>query len=135
MASTITAVKTFRTLASAGTSCNAGGTVNGTTWGDGTTGIGALKSAPGVCTIGGQITNGATGPTVQCTATVFYSGDGTTWETLTSIGGGTVASAITNFNYDLPEATLYAYIQFTGNTGQAVTVWAYGFEYTSMSAT
>ena len=73
------------------------------------------------------IINGATGPTVACTATVDLSPDnGTT--VYPGAGGsfqaGITASTTYAAEFSLPEDTMYARVVFTGNTGQAVTVQA-----------
>lgn len=74
-----------------------------------------------------KITNGGTGPTVGCTASIDLSPDnGTT--VYAGAGGaylaGIVASGVYAAEFSLPEDTMYMRTVFTGNTGQAVTVQA-----------
>ena len=95
---------------------------------------------------GGQIrfrmTNGGTGPTVQCTATVLVAAKTTSipasaaegtgnldWKQVYQIGGGTTASASTRGVYTFGPAIAYIQIEFTGNTGQSVTVECTGDSY------
>ena len=87
-----------------------------------------------------KITNGATGPTVQCTANVLIAHNATVpaaasagadWKTLTSFGGGTTANAVTEIAIPIDSSILALEVEFTGNTGQAVTVEAYMSELTS----
>lgn len=130
---TIVATKNRRTLVAAGTSVAAAGTVSAI-WGDGTVGVAgcALPSAPDICTITGKITNGATGPTASCAATIEISGDGSTnWEQVAVFVTNTTANAVFPINQDLPKAARFARITFTGNTVQAVTVEAFGEEITN----
>lgn len=89
-----------------------------------------------------RITNGATGPTVQATATVLVAQKGasmpaaaaegtadTDWKQVYQIGGGTTASASTRGAYRFGPEVAYIEIEFTGNTGQAVTVECTGDTY------
>lgn len=69
-----------------------------------------------------QITNGATGPTLACNATVNISPDGTTWYQWAQGTAGVAASTTYPFGWDIPPGVLHAQVVFTGNTGQAVTV-------------
>jgi hypothetical protein len=128
---TRTATKNLRTLQSSASNA-AGGTLTSTTWGDGSTGIGALTTSPGINTVMALVTNGGTGPTVGCTVTVNISGDGLTgWKQHAQATAGTASSTAYPFEFDLPHATRYAQVVFSGNTGQAVQVEAQGHEYTS----
>lgn len=87
-----------------------------------------------------KITNGGTGPTVQCEgrvliahtagATPAAASAGADWKTLWKFGGGTTASAITEQSFDVPPCN-HLEVEFTGNTGQAVTVEADLTEYTN----
>lgn len=73
----------------------------------------------------GKITNGGTGPTVECVGYVEVSPDGTTWTRLGPlVAGGTTASAVTGGSYRVQPGTRNVRTVFTGNTGQAVTVQA-----------
>lgn len=95
---------------------------------------------------GGQIrwrmTNGGTGPTIQCTAKVLVArkqgsmpaaaAEGTgddDWKTIYEQGGGTTASASTRGVYTFGPGIAYLEIEFTGNTGQSVTVECTGDSY------
>lgn len=94
---------------------------------------------------GGQIrfrmTNGIT-PTVQCEARVLVAAknsampsaaaEGTgdlDWKQVYVIGGGTTASATTRGVYTFGPSVAYIEIEFTGNTGQSVTVECTGDSY------
>ena len=85
-----------------------------------------------------QILNGGTGPTVGCNANLQVTTDGgTTWITKDSRTAGTVASTNYAFVFDIGVggaggdwATVR--IQFTGNTGQAVTIQADASSTTSL---
>ena len=84
------------------------------------------------------ITNGATGPTVQCEARVMVahknsampaagaegSGD-LAWKQVYVLGGGSANDAKTRGVYRFGPEIAYLQVEFTGNTGQAVTVEAH----------
>lgn len=85
-----------------------------------------------------RITNGATGPTVQAVARILVAhkdtampaaaAEGTAdtdWKQVSVIGGGTTANASTRGVYRFGPEVAYIEIEFTGNTGQAVTVEAH----------
>lgn len=88
------------------------------------------------------ITNGATGPSAQCEARVMVAhkdtampsagaegtGDGA-WKQVYVLGGGTTANAKTRGVYQFGPEVAYVQIEFTGNTGQAVTVEAIATTY------
>jgi hypothetical protein len=91
-----------------------------------------------------RITNGATGPTAQCLCNILQAHEdgttpalgsaGATWKRIAVFGGGTASNA-DNF---LPVVQVgpgvqHLEIEFTGNTGQAVTVEALFTEITSIS--
>lgn len=89
-----------------------------------------------------KIINAATGPTVQCVATVLIShtsgatpaaaGEGADWKTYAVLGGGgTAANGVTPMSIVLPPCA-HVQVEFTGNTGQPVTVEALMTEYTSL---
>lgn len=89
-----------------------------------------------------KITNGTTGPTIQCTATVYIShasgttpaaaGEGADWKTYCVLGGGGSANnAVTPMAIVLPPCN-HVQIEFTGHTGQAVTVESFLTAYTSL---
>ncbi len=122
--------KTARTLVAAGTSNAAAGTTRGT--------IDLEATYGGMLTL--KMTNGATGPTVQCTANVLISHNatlpaaasaGADWKTMYTLGGGTTANAITEIAIPIDESIMALEVEFTGNTGQAVVVEAYLSELTS----
>ena len=90
-----------------------------------------------------RITNGGTGPTVQCEARILIAHKGSSmpaagaegtgdldWKQVYVIGGGTTASARTRGVYRFGPEVAYLQIEFTGNTGQAVTVEAHATTYT-----
>lgn len=87
-----------------------------------------------------KMTNGGTGPTVQCTANILIAHNatlpaaasaGTDWKTIASYGGGTTASAVTEIGVPIDPSIMCLEVEFTGNTAQAVTVEAYLSELTS----
>lgn len=130
--STTTLTKNPRTLVAAATSNAAGST---------TRGVLDLRTAQGgLLTM--KITNGATGPTVQCEGRVLVAHNGgatpaagaagTDWKTLWTFGGGTTANGITEQSINIDPATMHLEVEFTGNTGQAVTVESYLSEITSV---
>ena len=84
------------------------------------------------------MTNGGTGPTVQCEARVMVAhkdsampsagAEGTgnlDWKQVYAIGGGTVGGNKTRGTYRFGPEVAYLQIEFTGNTGQSVTVEAH----------
>lgn len=90
-----------------------------------------------------RITNGGTGPTVQCEARILIAHKGSSmpaagaegtgdldWKQVYVIGGGTTASASTRGVYRFGPEVAYLEVEFTGNTGQAVTVEAHATTYT-----
>lgn len=113
--------KTARTLVAAATSNAAAGTTRGTI--DLETTYGGMLTA--------KITNGATGPTVQCTCNVLITHNATVpaagsagadWKTIYTFGGGTTANAVTEMAIPIDASIMGLEVEFTGNTGQAVTV-------------
>lgn len=86
-----------------------------------------------------KITNGATGPTAQCEGRVLIShadtlpaaaSAGANWKTIWRFGGGTTNNAITEQSFQFGPEVRHLEIEFTGNTGQAVTVEAIITTYT-----
>lgn len=78
-----------------------------------------------------KITNGATGPTLQCEGRVLISHNdtlpaagaaGADWKTVWRFGGAITANAITEQSFQCGPEVRHVEIEFTGNTGQAVTV-------------
>lgn len=130
---TTSLVKTPRTLVAAATSNAAGATTRGT--------VDLRTAQGGLLTF--KLTNGGTGPTVQCTANILVAHNsgatptaasaGADWKTLWSVGGGTTANAITEQSIDVPPGIMHLEVEFTGNTGQAVVVEAYLSEITNAS--
>lgn len=116
------ATKTARTFQSS-TSNGAGSTTTGSAVN--------LTTALG-CVVTMRITNGATGPTVGCSARIEVSNDNSTWRTFFEAVATNAANAVTDFAVELPAAIMHARSVFTGNTGQAVTVEALGHELTSI---
>lgn len=89
-----------------------------------------------------RMTNGGTGPTVQCLSRVLIaqknsampaaaseSTADTDWKNVYEQGGGTTASASTRGSYRFGPEVAYIEIEFTGNTGQTVTVECTGDSY------
>lgn len=89
-----------------------------------TTGYGMLITA--------KVTNGGTGPTVACDFVVQVSNDNSAWKEFARYTAGVANSGAYEFAVDLPMATMYARTVFTGNTGQAVTVEAFGHKLTGI---
>jgi hypothetical protein len=89
-----------------------------------------------------KITNGATGPTVQCVATLLVAhttgstptaaSEGADWKTLAVLGGGgSTANAVSTFSFEVPPCC-HLEIEFSGNTVQNVTVEAFITDYTDL---
>ena len=106
----------------------AGATTRGT--------IGLSAAYGGIVTM--KITNGATGPTVQCEGRVLIShadtlptaaSAGADWKTIWRFGGGTTTNAVTEQSYTFGPEIRHLEVEFTGNTGQAVTVEAIASTY------
>ena len=70
-----------------------------------------------------RFTNGATGPTVQaqCQIQVAETSTGD-YTTLATVYGGTVNSAISEYEIEVPDATLHMRFVSGSNTGQNVTL-------------
>jgi len=90
-----------------------------------------------------RMTNGGTGPTLQCEARIMIArkqgsmpsaaAEGTGddgWKQVYAQGGGVTASASTRGSYRFGPEVAYVQIEFTGNTGQSVTVECTGDSYT-----
>ena len=130
---TTTLNKTPRTPVAAGTSNAASATTRGT--------VDLRTAQGGLLTM--KITNGGTGPTAQCEgrvliahnagATPTAAGAGADWKTIRFFGGGTTNSAVTEQSFAIGPGVMHLETEFTGNTGQAVTVEAYFSEITSAS--
>lgn len=135
MTTSTTLVKAVRTLVAAATSNAAAATTRGTQ---------DLRTAMGgMLTI--KMTNGGTGPTVQCTANVLVSHNagatptaasaGTDWKTIGSFGNGTAANTVSEIAIPIDPSVMHVEVEFTGNTAQAVTVEAFLSELSSALAT
>ena len=86
-----------------------------------------------------KITNGGTAPTLQCEGRVLIShadtlptaaSAGADWKTIWRFGGGTAANAVTEQSFQFGLEVRHLEVEFTGNTGQAVTVEAIVTTYT-----
>lgn len=90
-----------------------------------------------------RITNGGTGPTAQCEARVLIAHKGSSmpaaaaegtgdldWKQVYSLGGGVAANASMRGVYRFGPEVAYIEVEFTGNTGQAVTVEAHATTFT-----
>lgn len=86
-----------------------------------------------------KITNGATGPTVQCEGRVLISHEdvlpaaasaGAGWKTVWRFGGGIVANAVTEQSFQFGPEVRHVEVEFTGNTGQSVDVESLASTYT-----
>lgn len=128
---TLTLTKNARTLVAAGTSNGAGSTTRGT--------LDMRTVHGGLLTM--KITNGGTGPTAQCEGRVLVAHNsgatptaasaGADWKTVWRFGGGTANSAITEQSFVVEPGIMHLEVEFTGNTGQAVTVESFLSEITS----
>ena len=121
--------KTARTIV-ASASNSAAGTTRGT--------VDLEATYGGFLTI--KMTNGGTGPTVQCSCNILVAHNstlpsaasaGTDWKTIATYGGGTGANAVTEVGMPIDPSIMALEVEFTGNTGQAVTVEAFLSELTS----
>lgn len=121
--SNTTLVTTTSQLIAAGSSNAAGGTTRAV--------FDVRGSLGGFITL--KITNGATGPTAQCEgrvlvahttgATPAAASAGSDWKTVWRFAGGTVSNAITESGaIEIPFGVQHIEVEFSGNTGQAVTV-------------
>lgn len=126
---TTTVTNTARTVL-ASTSNAAGATTRGT--------IDMTGKLGGLLTL--KIVNGATGPTAQCEGRVLVAHNstlpaaasaGADWKTVWKFAGGVVANAVSEQSWEFGPAVMGLEVEFTGNTGQAVTVEAYLSEITN----
>lgn len=88
-----------------------------------------------------KVTNGGTGPTVACETRVLVAhnsgstptaaSEGADWKTVAAHVATAIASAVHTFSYNVPVGVMHLEVEFTGNTGQAVTVEAFLSEVTS----
>jgi hypothetical protein len=127
------ATKAANTLVAAGTVQAAGTVTTGTTTTVTTRGVlGVQTGLGGIVTY--KITNGATGPTLQCEARILIAHNSVTpaaasagadWKTVSVVGNGVAANAVNEWSYEFGMGVMAIEIEFTGNTGQAVTVEAF----------
>ncbi len=125
--------KTARTLVATATNAP-GATTRGTL---------DLNGAQGPSRLTLSIANGPAAPATQCTARVMIAHNatlpapgsaGATWKTLlTPVGPGIAANATNGWTYPIGREIMCLEVEFTGNTGQAVTVEAYLSELTTLS--
>lgn len=128
--SVTTPVKTPRTVV-ASTSNAAGATTRGT--------LDLRTKVGGYLTL--KLTNGATGPTVACGCNILIAHDsgatptagsaGSVWKTIQTFLGSITANAIVERSFLVDPSIMHLEVEFTGNTGQAVTVEAIMSEVTS----
>lgn len=119
-----TLVKNERTV-TASTSNGAGSTTTGST-------VNLTTALGGV--MGFKMTNGGTGPTIPCSATLQYSSDNFSSHIydVAQVTGGTANNGVYQGAWTIPPGVMYARVKFSGNTGQAVTVESYFSEATSI---
>ncbi|MBN9124487.1 MAG: hypothetical protein BGO99_09195 [Nitrosospira sp. 56-18] len=125
--------KTARTLVANGLN-PPGGTTRGTL---------DLNAVQGPSRLTLSIANGAIGPATQCTARVLIAHSATlpppgsagpSWKTLfPAVGPGIAANAALGWTYPIGREIMCLEVEFTGNTGQAVTVEAYLSELTTVA--
>lgn len=90
-----------------------------------------------------RMTNGGTGPTAQCLGRILVAHKQTSmpalaaegtgdndWKQVAEIAGGTAANASSRFSYRFGAEVAYLEVEFTGNTGQSVTVEAHATTFT-----
>lgn len=94
-------------IANAAGATKTGGTVN----------LNDIHQAEALATV----TNGATGPTIGCSATLQISQDGTNWIDVEKKTAGTGNDEVSLLRFSVPPC-LKARVNFAGNTGQDVTV-------------
>jgi hypothetical protein len=125
--STITATKNLRTLVAAATSNTAGSTTTGTAR--------DLTTTTGPHLITAKITNGGTGPTLPCIFSILVSGDNSNWKIFRQYTAQTANSGVSEFSEEIPAGMMYVNAQFSGNTGQTVTVESFLHELTNLIST
>jgi len=117
-----TATKTARTLQASATNA-----ADATTTGSSVD----LTAALGM-TVTARITNDPTGPTAACRFVLEVSNDNTNWKTFSEQEAGTDNDGDYMFVVDVPPPVMYVRSRFTGNSGESVTVEAFGHELTSI---
>jgi hypothetical protein len=125
-----TATKNARTIVASATN-TAGSTTRGR--------LDLQSALGGIVTL--KITNGATGPSVQCEGRILISHNatmpaagsaGTDWKTVYRVGNGTANSTVGEWSYSFGPEVMSLEVEFTGNTGQSVTIESYASEVTSI---
>lgn len=126
--------KTARTLVANGTTNAAGATTRATI---------NLNAVQGPCRLTCSIANGSPAPSTQCTVRVLIAHSatlpaagsaGADWKTLyPAVGPGTGINAAQGWAFPIGREIMCLEVEFTGNTGQAVSVEAYLSELTSVS--
>lgn len=130
---TITLNKTARTII-ASTSVAAAGTERGT--------LDLRTTQGGILTA--KITNGATGPTIECTMTVSIAhndgstpaagAEGANWKRFYQFAGTTTNNDVQQWALDIPPGVMHLQVEFSGHTAQAVTCEAFLSEITSAAS-
>jgi len=69
-----------------------------------------------------QVQNGATAPTIPCTAVVNVSPDGSSWVQWQQASAGSLANQLYPFGWEIPPGIMYVQVVFLGHTAQPVTV-------------
>lgn|SRR5690606_3996389 len=90
-----------------------------------------LRTAHGAL-ITAMVTNGATGPTTACNCTIYVAhntgptpssgAEGSDWKYYMSQTADKINSSKSRFVFMIPKEALHIQIEFTGHTGQAVTI-------------
>lgn len=90
-----------------------------------------LRTAHGAL-ITAKVTNGGTAPTTSCNCNIYVAHttgttpsageEGSDWKFYASQSADRVNSGVSRFVYLIPKEALHIQIEFTGHTGQAVTV-------------
>jgi hypothetical protein len=140
---TTTVTNTAVTIIAAGSSVPAGTVTTGTTTNQRqAAAVSLVGKLGGILTM--KIANGGTGPTAQCEGRVLIAHNASTpslpavgtplagadWKTVWRFGGGTAANAITEQSYEFGPGVMQLAVEYTGNTGQAVTTEAFLSEVT-----
>jgi len=129
---TTTATKTPRSLVAAGTTNAAAGTTRAV--------LDLRTTFGGILTV--RMTNGGTGPSVQCLCNVLVAHNsgstpaaaskGTDWKTIASVGNGITASTDNEWSFIIDQSVMHLEVEFAGNTVQPVTVEAQFSELTNI---
>jgi hypothetical protein len=130
---TTTLTKTARTVV-ASQSVAAAGTVRGA--------VDLRTAQGGLLTL--QVANGASGPTTACVVTISVAHDGgstpatdaegAVWKRYYQVAGTTVNNDVRQWALDVPPGAMHLQVEFSGHTGQAVTVEALLSEITAVES-